>query len=92
MKNNSINQLAIDYFLEKGKAKKFGILLKAEKLLNQYQFSSYSRFKKQSKELRKITIRSFSIYLLLKTPEKIYVHLQLPAVVWRVLRIVAKRP
>tara|TARA_R110000824_G_scaffold249997_1_gene438814 strand:- start:84 stop:986 length:903 start_codon:yes stop_codon:yes gene_type:complete len=46
MKNNSINQLAIDYFLEKGKAKKFGILLKAEKLLNQYQFSSYSRFKK----------------------------------------------
>ena len=43
---NKINQLAIDYFLEKGKAKKFGILLKAEKLLKQYQFSSYSRFKK----------------------------------------------
>ena len=43
---NKINQLAIDYFLEGSSAKKFGILLKVEKLLSEYKFRSYSAFKK----------------------------------------------
>lgn len=43
---NEINQLAIDYFLEGSSAKKFGILLKVEKLLGEYKFKSYSAFKK----------------------------------------------
>jgi hypothetical protein len=44
---NKINQLATDYLLEKGRPlKKFGMLLKAEKLLNEYKFKSYSAFKK----------------------------------------------
>ena len=43
---NEINQLAIDYFLEGSSVKKFGILLKAERILSEYQFKSYSAFKK----------------------------------------------
>lgn len=43
---NEINQLAINYFLEQSAAKKFGILLKVEKLLGEYKFKSYSAFRK----------------------------------------------
>jgi hypothetical protein len=40
-----ITDLAISYFREESTAKKFGILLMVEKLLETYTWSSYSRFK-----------------------------------------------